>query len=208
MLILNKFKSRYSILPKQVKASAWFLVCSFLQKGISTITTPIFTRLLTPAEYGSYNVFNSWLGIITIFVTMNFYAGVFNQGLIKFDSKRDVFASSLQGLTLVLVVCWTGIYLLFRSFWNTLFSLTTVQVLAMLLMIWTSSVFQFWAAEQRVKLGYKKLVILTILVSLAKPAIGILFVLNAEDRVTARILGLALVELVGYSGLFQHDRRV
>ena len=200
--MLNKIKQQYSLLPKQVKASAWFLVCSFLQKGISTITTPVFTRLLTPAEYGSYNVFNSWLGIVTILVTMNFYAGVCNQGLIKFDTKRDVFASSLQGLTLVLVACWTGIYLLFRKSLNTLFSLTTVQMLAMLLMIWTSSVFQFWAAEQRVKLGYKKLVVLTVFVSLAKPVVGIIFVLNAEDKVTARILGLALVELIGYSGLF------
>ena len=193
---------RYKALPKQVKASAWFLICSFLQRGISVLTTPIFTRLLSTAEYGSYNVFYSWLGIVTLVVSLNLYAGVFGQGLIKFDNERAVFASSLQGLTVTLVFAWTVIYLIFRNFWNTLLSLTTVQMLAMLLLVWTSAVFGFWATEQRVKLSYVKLAVVTIVVSVAKPVIGIIFVVNANDKVTARILGIALVELISYFGLF------
>ncbi len=193
---------RYKALPKQVKASVWFLICSFLQRGISVLTTPIFTRLLSTAEYGSYNVFYSWLGIVTLFVSLNLYAGVFGQGLVKFDKERTVFASSLQGLTVTLVFAWTVIYLIFRDFWNNLFSLTTVQMLAMLLLVWTSAIFGFWATEQRVKLSYVKLVVVTLVVSVAKPVIGIIFVVNADDKVTARILGIALVELLCYFGLF------
>ena len=189
--MLKKLSDRYRALPIQVKASFWFLICSFLQKGISSITTPIFTRLLDTAEYGRFSVFNSWLDIITIFVSMNLYAGVYSQGLIKFDKERNIFSSSLQGLTLTLVAIWMVIYLLFKSFWNSLFSLTTVQMLAMLLMIWSTAVFGFWAAEQRVKLSYVKLVVVTLIVSVAKPVLGIIFVINAEDKVTARILGLA-----------------
>lgn len=191
----------------QIKAAIWFLVCSFLQKGISTLTTPIFTRLLTPDEYGNYSVFTSWLNIVIIFVTLNLYSGVYTQGLIKFSEDRNVFSSSLQGLTTTLTLIWTGIYFLFHSFWNQLFSLTTVQMLAMLVMVWTSAVFHFWAAEQRVLYKYQKLVLVTLLVSAAKPAVGILFVVLAEDKVTARILGLVLVELIGYIGLYISQMR-
>lgn len=200
--MLQKWIEKYKALPLPVKASFWFLFCSFLQKGISTLTTPIFTRLLSTSEYGSYTVFNSWLGIITIFVSMNLSAGVYAQGLVKFETERNVFSSSLQGLTLTLLVGWSAVYVLFRDFWNAAFSLSTVQMLAMLVLIWTSAVFGFWAAEQRVKLSYLKLVVVTLIISLAKPVVGILFVLHSEDKVTARILGLALVELIGYSGLF------
>ena len=199
---MGNILDKYNNLPKQVKASMWFLMCSFLQRGISTLTTPIFTRLLSPAEYGSYNVFNSWLSVVTIFVSLNLYAGVYSQGLVKFDKEREVFSSSLQGLTVTLVSFWTIIYLLFKNFWNNVFSLTSVQMLAMLLMIWTSAIFGFWATEQRVKLNYVKLVIVTLIVSVAKPIIGIVFVIHADDKVTARILGIALVELIGYFGLF------
>lgn len=197
-----KIFDQYKALPKQVKASAWFLICSVLQRGISTLTTPVFTRLLNTAEYGSYNVFNSWLGIATIFVSMNLYAGVYGQGLVKFDKEREVYSSSLQGLTVTLVFVWTIIYLMFRGFWNRVLSLTTVQMLAMLCMIWTSAVFGFWSAEQRVKLSYARLIIVTLIISAAKPVIGITFVVNANDKVTARILGIALVEVIGCFGLF------
>lgn len=142
------------------------------------------------------------MGIISVFITLNLSYAVYSQGLIKFSDKRDLFSSSLQGLTLTMVFCWTAIYLLFREFWNHIFNLTTVQMLAMLVMIWTTAVFNFWAWEQRVLYKYKALVIITLLVSVAKPLIGIIFVILAEDKVTARILGLVLVELIGYTGLF------
>lgn len=199
---MGKILQKYQKMSVQVRASFWFLICSFLQKGISSITTPIFTRLLTTEEYGQYGAFNSWLGIITIFVTLNLFYGVYTQGLVKYENEKYVYSSSLQGLTLTMCLCWTVVYLLFRSFWNRLFSLTTVQMLAMLVMIWATAVFNFWAAEQRVTYSYRRLVLLTLLVSVAKPAVGIFFVIHAQDKVTARILGLALVELIGYTGLF------
>ena len=199
---MGQILQKYQKMSVKVRASFWFLICSFLQKGISSITTPIFTRLLSTEEYGQYGAFNSWLGIITIFVTLNLFYGVYTQGLVKYEEERSIYSSSLQGLNLTLVLIWTAVYLLFRDFWNRLFSLTTVQMLAMMVMIWATAAFSFWAAEQRVTYSYRRLVLLTLLVSAAKPAVGIFFVIHAQDKVTARILGLALVELVGYTGLF------
>ena len=197
-MVIEKYKK----LPKPAKASLWFLICSFLQKGISTITTPIFTRLLSTAEYGNYSVFNSWLGIVSIVVTLDLFAGVYTQGLVKFDDKRNQFSSALQGLTLTLTIAWTIIYLIGISFWNELLGLSTVQMLAMLVLVWTSATFRFWAAYERVTYSYAKLVLLTIVVSVAKPVVGIFFVTKAQDKVTARILGLVLVEVLCYAGLF------
>lgn len=194
--------SKYKNTPVQVRAALWFLICSFLQKGISVITTPIFSRLLSTTEYGDFSVFNSWLGIVTIFVTLHMYSGVFAQGIVKFDDDRNNFASAIQGMTLALSLAWTGIYLIARDFWNDLFSLTTVQMLSMLVMIWTTAVFQLWATEQRTQYKYQILVIATLVTSIAKPVVGIIFVILAEDKVTARILGLVLVELIGYTWMF------
>ncbi|MCI8416493.1 MAG: oligosaccharide flippase family protein [Lachnospiraceae bacterium] len=196
--ILNK----YAALPLQIKASFWFLICAFLQKGISSITIPVFTRLMTPGEYGQYNVFNSWFNIVSVFVSLNLASGVYMQGLVKFSNDRISYISSMQGLTFTLTLIWSGIYLGFYEFWNRIFSLTTIQMLAMLVMIWTSTAFQFWAGEQRVELRYRSLIIVTLLTSFAKPLIGVYFVLHAQDKVTARILSLVLVEIVFYTGLF------
>lgn len=193
---------KYKSIPVQVRASAWFLICAFLQKGISAITTPIFTRLLTTTEYGQYSVFNSWMNIATVFVSLNLSSGVFTQGLVKFEGTRKRFVSSFQGLCLTLVLVWTVIYLLFCNFWNRIFELTTVQMLAMLLMIWTSTAVSFWSVEQRVDLKYRRLVLVTVSMSIAKPVIGIILVVHATDKVTVRILGLAFVELIVCVGCF------
>lgn len=197
---LKKAFDKYHSLPVQARAAFWFLLCSFMQKGVSSITVPIFTRLLESTEFGQYNIFSSWLGIIGVFVSLNLYCGVYMQGLVKHEEKRDIYSSSLQGLTITLIAGWSIVYLLFRSFWNTLFQLTTIQMIAMLAMIWATAAFSFWASYQRVDFKYRKLVLATIAVSVAKPVAGIVFVLHAEDKVTAMILGTALVEVIGYSG--------
>ena len=85
-ILVRKIVNKYNLLPIQIKASLWFLVCGFLSKGVSFITTPIFTRLLTAEEYGQYSVFNSWYGIIAVFVTFNLYSGVYAQGIVKYES--------------------------------------------------------------------------------------------------------------------------
>lgn len=199
---MNRVLDKYKSLPAQVRASLWFLVCSFLQKVISMITTPIFTRIMSTSEYGQFGVFNSWLGIASIFVSMNLYYGVHAQGIVKYSEERPKFTSSLQGLTTVLVSAWTIVYLIFRDFWNNLLSLTTTQMLSMLLIIWTTAVFNFWANEQRVTYTYRALVIVTLIVSIAKPILEIILVLNSDDKVTARILGWIIVEVMAYSWMY------
>lgn len=199
---VNKAISRYKSMPVQVKAAFWFLMCSILQKGISVITTPIFTRLLSTAEYGQFSVFNSWMSIATVVVTLNLSAGVYTQGLIKFDDDRPVFSSSLQGITLFMSAVWTAVYFLYREFFNSAMSLTTMQVTAMLIIVWSSAAFGFWAAEQRVLYKYRVLVALTLIVSVLQPALGILLIFHSEDKVMARIMGILLSQIVIYTSCF------
>ena len=199
---INKISNKYESLPVQVRASLWFLICSFLQKGISMITTPIFTRIMSTSDYGEFGVFNSWYGIISIVVALGLTGGVHTQGLVKFDKERGVFSASLQGLTITLTFAWVIIYICFRSFWNQLFSLSTIQMLAMFLIIWVTSVFGLWANEQRVIYSYKVLVIITLISSIIKPAIEIILVLHSEDKATARIIGWVIADLLTFGWMF------
>lgn len=188
--------NRYRNIPVQARASLWFLICAFFQKGISFLTTPIFTRLLSTTEYGRFNIFNSWMGILTVIVSLNLSAGVYARGLVTFHDDRKVFTSSLEGLTLTLVLGWSILYFAFHAIWNEVFSLTTVQMIFMFMMIWATGIISFWSMEERVDFKYQKLVAVTLVMSLAKPVLGIIFVQLAADKVTAYIFGLALVEVL------------
>lgn len=204
----KKIIDRYHSLPVQAKAAVWFFVCSVLQKGISTFTTPLFTRLLTPAEYGEWAVFNSWESIVSIVVTLNIFYGGYTQGLVKFSHDRKVYSSSMQGLTLAMVALWTVVYFMFREFWNELFMMTTFRMSAMMTVVWSSAVFNFWAAEQRVLYRYRTLVAVTIAMSVLLPAVQVAFIfLLPIGKVDARIVGMAITGLSVYTFLFVSQLR-
>ncbi|WP_167511393.1 lipopolysaccharide biosynthesis protein [Pseudobutyrivibrio xylanivorans] len=199
---MNKAIEKYRLLPVQVRASLWFLVCSFLQKGISMITTPIFTRIMSPEDFGEFGVFNSWYGIIAIIVALGLTGGVHTQGLVKYENEGPIFTSSLQGLSLTLVAFWFAIYLLFKDFWNSLFSLSSEQMISMFILIWITAVFGFWANEQRVHYSYQSLVVVTLISSVIKPAVEIIFVMSAADKATARIIGWVICDIVMFGWVF------
>ena len=58
--IVSQIRNKYIGMSVPVKAALWFTVCNFLQRGISMITTPIFTRMLSTGEYGLYSTYLSW----------------------------------------------------------------------------------------------------------------------------------------------------
>lgn len=200
--LFSQIKNKYTAMPIQMKASIWFLCCSFIQKGISTISTPIFTRIMSVEEYGQFSVFLSWLGILTVFVSLNLSSGVYTQGLVKFEDDKKIFSSSLQGLTALLAVAWTLTYMLFAPFWNKVFSLSTTKMLMLILLIWVSSTFNFWATEQRISDKYKLLVTVSLIASLVQPIVGVIFVQLSTNKVDARIISMVLVELVCFGWCF------
>lgn len=203
--IVLKLVDKYKNLPIMVKASFWFFFASFLQNGISVLTTPIFTRLLSTSEYGEYSVFNSWMDIFSVFISLKMYAGVFSSSIIKFEDNRQRYTAAVQGLSLTLTIIWTIFYTFNRKTINTILSLSSAEIYAMIVMIWTTSVFSFWSVEQRVDNKYINLVIVTILISILKPAVGIILVLNSNNKVTARIIGLAVVQFIVYITFFIKD---
>lgn len=206
---MQKLLEKYKNLSEPVKASFWFFLCGVLQKGITVITTPIFTRVLDTAEYGAFSVYTSWQSILSVFVTLNLSAGVFTRGLVKNDEDKDRFTASFYGLSTVLVLVNFIIYLIFRSFFNEIFNLTTPIMVCMFLTMWAGGVFSFWSARQRVEYRYRAQVALTLTVSVVQPIIGLLSIyLFPSAKVEARIISITVVSLLAYSWLgINHIRK-
>ena len=81
------------------KASFWFIISNIALKGMSFITTPIFTRILDVSDYGVTSVFVTWEGIISIFASLSLAGGVYNVAMTKYEGDIDNYTSSMLGLT-------------------------------------------------------------------------------------------------------------
>ena len=97
-------RDKYRSLGEPVKASLWFLICGFLHKGIAFLTTPIYTRIMTEAEFGRANIYISWYNIITVIATLQLAAGVYMRGLVKNEEDADAFSSALLTLSTVCIL--------------------------------------------------------------------------------------------------------
>ena len=67
MQAIKKAITKWKSMSEMAKASIAFVISSFLLKGISFITTPIFTRLIDTNEYGIVTEYNSWQTILEVF---------------------------------------------------------------------------------------------------------------------------------------------
>ena len=69
-----------------LKAGVWYVISSIMVKAVSIITTPIFTRMLTHAEFGAFNNYTAWVSIVTVFVTLNLDSTLISA---RYDHEQD-----------------------------------------------------------------------------------------------------------------------
>lgn len=191
-----KLKTKWDSIPLTVKVSVAYAVCSILQRCLTFITLPLFTRLLTTEQYGQYTIYSSWSGIISIFTTLNLAYGSFQTAMVKYEADRDGYISSVQGIFIVLSAAFCLIYLPFRNLWNLLFELPTFFVLLLVIEIICQNTFLLWCGKKRFEFKYKTVVGLTLLISMLSPIVAYLLVINTAEKGYARILGYSSVSIV------------
>ncbi|WP_438434527.1 lipopolysaccharide biosynthesis protein [Gorillibacterium sp. sgz500922] len=199
-----KITNRYKSLSEPVKASLWFAISNILQKGIVLFSTPIFTRLLTADEYGSYSVFQSWYGVLTILATMNLFLGGYGRGLIEHEKDKNRLTSSLLELSTLLTTVVLAIYLSDIKLWTTTLNLSPMLMVAMFIELYTLPAYEFWATSQRYEFKYRKLVCISILMSIGSIVLGIIAVMIFPQKLEARIYSDAVFKVVVGLSLYIH----
>ena len=194
--MMAKFKKKFRQIPLTVKVSMSYAICSILQKCLSFITLPLFTRLLTTEQYGQYTIYSSWSGILMIFLTLNLAYGSFQTAMAKYDDRRNEYISSIQGICLLLSAIFLIVYLPFRKQWNILFELPTFFVLLMTSEIFFSTSTSLWMGKNRFEFKYKSVISITLLTSVLSPLIAYLLVCATQEKGYARILGYAGTNIV------------
>lgn len=200
---MRKLVDKYNSFSEPVKASMWFVICSIVQRGISMITTPVFTRILTTEEYGVISVYNSWLSLLTIFATMELATGVFNKAMIKYEDDRDGYTSSTLFLASCITLAMFLGYVAGRSFWNDLLDLSTTFVIMLFAQIFFTTALQFWNVRRRFEFQYRSIIVLTLGISVIGSILSVVFVLNSSEyRAEMKILGTLITYIIVCSIVF------
>lgn len=178
MKIIEKYKTA----SPAVKASMALLMANMVLKGLSMISGPIFTRLMSTDEYGIVSTFTSWQSMLGVLVTFNLASGVFNNGMLDFKEDRDSFQFSILIISSISALVWFLLYILFSDFFQNLLELPHILICFMFLYFLVGPAYQYWSGRQRYEYKYKLLSFIIVGMSFCSIVLGIVLVLLAPDE--------------------------
>lgn len=115
---MDNERNNYS--AKATKAGAGYIIGNYLLKGITFLSAPIFTRLLTTADFGLYSTYISYVSIFYIILGLAIHTSI-NNAKYKYKDELDNFVSNIIVLILISTAFWGVIGNLFFSRFENLF---------------------------------------------------------------------------------------
>lgn len=91
------------------KAGLYYTIGSFFNKGIAFFTVPIFTRLLSTADYGTASTYNSWVSMVSVCIGFTLYMAIrqafidYPKQIDEFNSTVTIFITMVSGM--ILLIC-------------------------------------------------------------------------------------------------------
>ncbi len=187
---------KYQQMSTPMRAALWFTFCNYLQRSISIITVPIFTRLLTTEQYGVYSVYLSWFEIFLLFLTLKLpYEGL-NNGMIRYEKDKDGYVSSISVLMTVITAIGFCVYLIFRKQIDQITGLSTFLMVLMFIEILFHPPLAVWTNRKRFDFEYRGPVIVTAISAILNPIIAVVAVLNTSYKAEARVIATVAVQAV------------
>ena len=192
---LRDLIKKYSEFPQEVKASFWFVVANVMIKGISFITLPIFSRLLSTEEYGIVSVYQSWVSLFSIVTTLTIWGGIFNVSMVKYPSQQNKIVSTYQGLAITNTFIWFIGTILIMPEITRVIEMNASLIVCLFLEIAVQIPFNLWSAQERYNYEYKRLITISFISTLINPLLGYWAICTfPENRAEARIVSNMIVQ--------------
>lgn len=184
--IINKNNSSIVI-----KSGIWFIVCNIVTKSIGFITTPIFTRILTKSEFGDFNNFTTWTGIILFITSLNLESSMI-RARFDFEDDMDNYVASMSCLSALSTILWFVLFLIFINPVQHTLLLNKNEIYAMFLYLLFYPAIQLFQTRERFEYKYKNTVVITLLVVISTSFLSVILVLLLDNKLTGRIIGNVL----------------
>lgn len=181
---------------KVAKATLWYMVSNILLRGVSLFTAPVFTRLLTTADYGIASNFTSWASIILCFTSLSLSTAAL-RGKIEFNEKYKEYLSSIQSLGMLWCLICCVIIIFSLDFWSGFMSLDKICIIVMLFYLLFYPSLTYAQIDYRFDYKYKENVAISILntIGIVASSVG-LILLWSNQRYLGRIVGTVLPTII------------
>ena len=181
---------------KVAKSTLWYTISNILLRGISTFTTPIFTRLLSTADYGIASNFFSWASIVLCLTGLSLSTAVL-RGKLEFGEKYKEYLSAVQGLGMIWALLCGIVFIFTIDFWSDFMQLDRICILVMLLYLIVYPSLTYAQIDFRFDYKYKENVAISIVNTIGTVFCSIgLILFWTNHRYLGRIIGTVVPTIV------------
>lgn len=194
-----------------LKAGIWYTFSNFLIKATGFLTTPIFARMLTKSEYGSYSNLATWISIMAIITGFDAHTSIIRY---KNELKDDLDSYALSAM--ILNTCVTilvyGICLLFKNTVLAILGMDEIYLHMMFIYLMFYHAFNIMLTKNRAFYKYKLFVFLSAMSVVGAAILSVILVIDMQNKLMGRVIGQYLptfiMSLVIYLLIFRSGKKV
>ena len=182
---------------KVVKAGSWYILTDFFIKGITFLTIPIFTRLLSTEDYGIVSLYTTWVSIFTVVLGLSLNSSITKA---KYDFKEDFdsYVSSIIFFSFLIFVLYILIFSIFNKKIQSIVCFSGFLFYFMLFQAYFSFIRTSLITKLRVEYKYKKISFISILINIIGVLLSIYLILYIYEDKTykGKILGNGILIII------------
>ena len=183
-------------------AGFFFIVAQLLARGFNFIVTPIYSRLLSEAQYGIVTTYESWLLIAYTVMSLCLWRSV---DVAKHDFSDDYngYVSSVHTLSYISIAIFFGICMIFKKQVMAFCDMDDLMFYMLFLYVFTYTSMLYVQRRDKQVMRYKFSTAATILTIIPGTVLSIILIYNGriqglyEELVHRRIVGYYLPQIIG-----------
>ena len=182
---------------RMIKAGSLSLLATIMIRAINLISVPIFSRILTTAEYGQVDVFMTYVNIFIILLGLDFHAAI-GKGRLDFKEEADEYVTSSILFTSITSIVIVVLINLFFEQIKFVFGLDRWAVNTMLLYSYAMFLMTYRTGEYNFNFEYKNNMKMSVTVALLNVVLSVAFIetIFKDGHLLGRILGATIPTVI------------
>ena len=175
-----------------LKSGVWYTISSISIRAVAIITTPIYTSMLTTADYGRANTFNTWIDLFNVITCLCIVYSI-GRAKIDFPDRFDEYMSCLQGLSSSFAFGVLILAVIFREQLSAWIQYEVPLVIVLFAYLCISPSVEYMLQKTRYEYKYKSNILISIITCVGTIVLSIsLMLLFNDKRYIGKILGTIL----------------
>lgn len=183
---------------KAATAGMFYIVTQILIRGITFLITPVYTRLVSTAQFGELRTYESWLLIMVPVFSLSLYRSV-ERAKYDYPETFSEYVSSVQALSfLAITIGYTIVTVFFRQGFMNLSGMDGFQYIVMILFTYGFSAMQYFQIREKQMMRYRASVIASAAIMIPATIVSVLLLWWGNH--TGRQTELVNLRIIGYFG--------